>query len=198
MSDKPKLCIAIPAYDAFRCETVASLVQTCCSLPYAFEFKLRRGTYLHRLREELMQDAIDMQATHTMFIDTDVLYDPADIQRLLDSDKDIIGANYHTKEIPPHGTIKMWGDNGRFKLEPNFKPPPEPFKCAVVPTGFMLINMKKLLRSPFKRPFFDFSRWPDGEFIGEDVHFCLEAQKAGLEVWCDPRVIVGHVGLFVY
>jgi hypothetical protein len=27
---------------------------------------------------------------------------------------------------------------------------------------------------------------------GEDVSFCLDAKAAGFEVWCDPRIRVGH------
>ena len=27
---------------------------------------------------------------------------------------------------------------------------------------------------------------------GEDVSFCLDAKEAGFEIWCDPRIRVGH------
>jgi len=27
---------------------------------------------------------------------------------------------------------------------------------------------------------------------GEDVSFCLDAIEAGDEIWCDPRIRVGH------
>ena len=26
----------------------------------------------------------------------------------------------------------------------------------------------------------------------EDVSFCLDAKEAGFEIWCDPRIRVGH------
>ena len=28
--------------------------------------------------------------------------------------------------------------------------------------------------------------------VGEDVSFCLDAKEAGFEIWCDPRIRVGH------
>jgi hypothetical protein len=195
-----KICVAIPAYDTFHMETVGSLVSAFCELPYKMELRLRRGSILHRIREQLIDDAIEMQASHVMFIDTDMAYHPHAIQILIDRDKDIIAAACHTKEIPPKLNIKFWDkDNPKvFANIPEFKLPTEPFKVAAIGTGFMLINLKRLLRSKFQRPFFDYSKWPNGDFIGEDIYFCLEAQKAGLEVWCDPTVDVGHIGLFVY
>ena len=30
------------------------------------------------------------------------------------------------------------------------------------------------------------------DMCGEDVSFCLDAKKAGYEIWCDPRIRVGH------
>ena len=30
------------------------------------------------------------------------------------------------------------------------------------------------------------------DMCGEDVSFCLDAQKANYEIWCDPRIRVGH------
>ena len=30
------------------------------------------------------------------------------------------------------------------------------------------------------------------DMCGEDVSFCLDAQKADFEIWCDPRIRVGH------
>ena len=30
------------------------------------------------------------------------------------------------------------------------------------------------------------------DMCGEDVSFCLDAQKANFEIWCDPRIRVGH------
>ena len=30
------------------------------------------------------------------------------------------------------------------------------------------------------------------DMCGEDVSFCLDAKEAGFEIWCDPRIRVGH------
>ena len=30
------------------------------------------------------------------------------------------------------------------------------------------------------------------DMCGEDVSFCLDAKEAGFDIWCDPRIRVGH------
>ena len=30
------------------------------------------------------------------------------------------------------------------------------------------------------------------DMCGEDVSFCLDAIESGFEIWCDPRIRVGH------
>ena len=30
------------------------------------------------------------------------------------------------------------------------------------------------------------------DMCGEDVSFCLDAKEEGYEIWCDPRIRVGH------
>jgi len=30
------------------------------------------------------------------------------------------------------------------------------------------------------------------DMCGEDVSFCLDAIEAGFEIWCDPKIRVGH------
>jgi len=30
------------------------------------------------------------------------------------------------------------------------------------------------------------------DMCGEDVSFCLDAIEKGYDIWCDPRIRVGH------
>ena len=30
------------------------------------------------------------------------------------------------------------------------------------------------------------------DMCGEDVSFCLDAKEMGYDIWCDPRIRVGH------
>jgi hypothetical protein len=72
----------------------------------------------------------------------------------------------------------------------------EPFECRAVGTGFMLIRLDAIKDLP--RPWFALGTDEQNEVIGEDVHFCDAAREHGIEVWCDPRIPVGHIGDYTY
>jgi len=42
--------------------------------------------------------------------------------------------------------------------------------------------------------FFDFAL-KDGQYIGEDYLFCDRAREQGFEVWIDPTIKLGHMGV---
>ncbi len=154
---------------------------------------VRSGPYTHWNREHLIEDAINAECEHLMFVDTDVVFPTDGILRLLDRDKDIIGAPYNLKQTEPVSTIKLWNDDRTgFRAIENETFPEDPFQLAAVPTGFMLIRLAAL--KAMEPPYFPC------EFgvRGEDVAFCLNAQEAGLEVWCDPTIAVTHIGDYAY
>jgi hypothetical protein len=45
--------------------------------------------------------------------------------------------------------------------------------------------------------FFDFQSTPGG-YIGEDFTFCDRARAEGFEVWIDPTIKLGHMGVTEY
>ena len=42
--------------------------------------------------------------------------------------------------------------------------------------------------------FFDFKSTPDG-YVGEDYLFCDRVHEIGMEVWIDPTIKLGHMGI---
>jgi hypothetical protein len=52
-----------------------------------------------RARNGMAYDFMQSDATHLMFIDADITFDPKDIVRMIDADKDIICGLYPKKEI---------------------------------------------------------------------------------------------------
>jgi hypothetical protein len=59
----------------------------------------------------------------------------------------------------------------------------------------MLVNMKVF--DLISYPYF-MNVWEGDGFKGGDVYFCENVRKAGIDVWCDPNVLVGHVGSYTY
>ena len=64
-------------------------------------------------------------------------------------------------------------------------------------TGFGWVMIKKGVFEGLEYPWFApkmqvFESGAVQDMCGEDVSFCLDAIDAGFEIWCDPRIRVGH------
>jgi hypothetical protein len=68
---------------------------------------------------------------------------------------------------------------------PNAK---EPFKADVCGFGCVLTHRSMFDKIPY--PYF---KMISGE-CSEDFYFCVEAKKAGYQLWADPTLRLGHVG----
>jgi hypothetical protein len=158
---------------------------------YDIHLTARQGPYVHWNREELVKDAIDAGCDYQMQIDCDMVFPSDGIVRLLKLERDIAGGFYMMKVLPPVNTIKISDGNGGYKGDKEWTPPNEPFQCAAVGTGFMLVNLAAIQAVP--RPLF-----PCVQPVGEDVAFCQQAAEAGLEIWCDPTITLSHIGDYHY
>jgi len=64
-------------------------------------------------------------------------------------------------------------------------------------TGFGWVMIKKGVFETLEYPWFApkmqvFESGNVQDMCGEDVSFCLDAKEEGFEIWCDPRIRVGH------
>ena len=64
-------------------------------------------------------------------------------------------------------------------------------------SGFGWIMIKKGVFETLEYPWFApkmqvFESGNVQDMCGEDVSFCLDAKENGDEIWCDPRIRVGH------
>ena len=73
----------------------------------------------------------------------------------------------------------------------------KPFSVDYTGFGWLLIKKGVFEHEEMKYPWFapqmqEFESGEVKDMCGEDVSFCLDALAAGFEIWCDPRVRVGH------
>ena len=64
-------------------------------------------------------------------------------------------------------------------------------------TGFGWVMIKNGVFESLEYPWFApkmqvFESGAVQDMCGEDVSFCLDAKEEGHEIWCDPRIRVGH------
>lgn len=164
--------------------------------------------YIHMARNVLVQGArkVKPTPTHLMFVDQDSIPNPDTITRLLSFDKPVIAATYY-KKVSPYLPIV-------YHIRPEFKHydydfpdhGEQPFLLVDggVGMGATLIRMDVFDKVEekfgdnlwFQCPALKSSAGSDvvGSMMGEDVFFCDRCNQTGIEIWCDPRDQVGHIG----
>ena len=73
----------------------------------------------------------------------------------------------------------------------------KPFTVDYTGFGWLLIKKGVFEHEGLPYPWFApkmqvFESGEVQDMCGEDVSFCLDAIEAGFEIWCDPRIRVGH------
>lgn len=142
---------------------------------------------------------------YLFWIDSDVLFEPDQIVRLLNHDVDIVSGCYimHNNQNYPivetmddafflqHGHYDFWS---RQDLENRQK---LGGLIDVAYVGFGFICIKKGVFEKLKYPFFSprkirFGDTEIEEWASEDVSWCLNVRDLGYRVLIDPQVVVAH------
>ncbi len=192
-----KVVIGTITGDFIRTKTVHMLITLIKTNQHVAQFIIQQGPYIHLNRDYVVLEAQKSDYTHLFFVDNDVCFAPASLDRLLAHDKDIVGAPYNMRTLPPQTMIKMMDEDGNMKGGSIADLPKELFKCYALGTGCMLIKMDVFKK--ISRPWFFYGKFDEDEGgMGEDVFFCKKAHEIGYDVWCDPTISVGHIGETIF
>lgn len=130
-----------------------------------------------------------------MWIDSDINWNPEDVLKLYESDKDIISGAY----LLGNGEVVAYPEmlkNGYSIDDVINKTEPEKIAAA----GFGFICIKQGIFEQMSRPWFQqvmISTERNGEIftfplLGEDLSWCERARQLGYDIWLDPTVRVIH------
>jgi hypothetical protein len=130
-----------------------------------------------------------------MWIDSDINWEPEDVLRLYESDKDIISGAY----MLGSGEVVAYKELfGRAYTYDEIKDATELMKVHSVGFGFVCIKQgvfEKMTR-PWFQSVLGTTKQNGEEFtfpiLGEDLSFCQRANNLGFEVWLDPNVKLIH------
>jgi GT2 family glycosyltransferase len=187
-----KILIAIPCYNTILVPTIDSVIRLLRNDNYEADIKFKESIYVHNNRNALIEEAKGY--THIFFVDHDVIYNEDTLELLLKDDKDIISGLYNYRSLPP--TPILFDKQGD-EIFNKILIPKETFKCYAVPAGCLLIKMKVFEK--LKKPYFNFKYTPDGQLaMSEDIYFCEQANKAGIDIWCNPKIKLSHIGAYYY
>lgn len=194
-----KILIAVPCMNQVPAEFAHSLstLEKPKDALTAVSFKV--GSLVYTSRDQLATDAISSGADYVFWLDSDMIFPPNVLNRLLEQidnpDIDIISGLYFRRVEPYTPTIfdHLEVEDGTVKWNEFTHIPATPFEvggcgfgCVLMPTDiFMAVQAEyKAMFTPING-------------VGEDLAFCWRARQLGYRIWCDPRIPLGHVGYTV-
>ena len=184
-----KLMIAIPTLDMIHFEFARCLTGLAQKLErdgVDYDVCFKGGTLVYNGREALANEAIDNGYTHVLWLDADMVFSPDIFEKLMSNGKSFVTGVYISRHAPYKSVIykSVCPDERVTEL------PDELFEIEACGFGCVLIETE-ILRDV------NLSFWTcfmPNQRLGEDLAFCERARKRGHALWCDPSVIVGHIG----
>ena len=148
------------------------------------------GANIADARNSLMIQALESGASHLLMCDTDQVYPPDTLTKLLSHNVDVCGVRVHSR-WPPYAPVFYRGRLGQYE----FIPDEEMYSGDLVEvdatgTGCILINMD--ICDKVDPPWFKFSTVNERP-VGEDIYFCSKVREAGLKIAVDTSIEVGHL-----
>ena len=174
-----RLAVCIPARDQMHTVTtfcLYNLSNVLARLGIENKLFLSHGTLIINQRHELVKAAQEWEATHIMFIDSDMEFTPDCVIKLIDRDLPVVAAAY-SKRVEPFVVTEFDQDL---------------ITCEAVAMGFMLIDIAVF--DELELPWFVIG-WHD-QYTGEDIEFCRMLLDKGMEIYLDLSVTkqLGHLG----
>jgi hypothetical protein len=163
-----------------------------------------------RARNNLMAKMMtNTAATHFMFIDADIRFQPEAIFMMLATDKDVIGGLYPKKALPISYVINV---------KPGTMIQNDIFPVDTMGTGFMMFKRhvyEKLCAAhpeakyvddvglgkqyePTMYAIFDCEIDEKGHYLSEDWTFCRRWAKLGGEIYAHAKVLLNHSGHYEF
>jgi len=211
------LFIALPAYDHKVSIKMAISLAKFAQVAPQHGVTIQIGSIcgcsvVSRARNLLTADFLESGCSDLLFIDSDINFTPEDVFRLMawgsDPKKGIVAGVPRTRDpkLTYISTLDM-SENDQICMDPMGL-----VRAKRVATAFMLVRKDVFTTLIDQNPawayfdertkrkihcVFDFELTEEG-YVGEDFRFCDKAREAGFEVWIDPTIKLGHMGVQEY
>ena len=209
------LHIGIPCYGGLMSEpTVTSLLRFIllaqqAGLNWSLDTMVNESL-ITRGRNNLMAKMMtNPNATHFMFIDADIRFQPESILQMIAYDKEVIGGLYPKKALPINYVIN---------LKPQVTVQGDIYTVDTMGTGFLLFKRQvyeKLIAAhpetkyvddiglgkqyePMMYAIFDTEIDHRGHYLSEDWTFCRRWQALGGEIWAHSKTLLNHIGHYEF
>jgi hypothetical protein len=187
-----KITIAICTNRQIRAKTLESLLKIVAQGGFDFHIVVANEGYsTAENRIYCVSQARKNESDYIFFVDDDMTMPSETLQALLAHGKEVVGANYYSRTLPLQTVIGFLPSDEITTEAPVM--PTELFKVRYAGTGCMLIDLKVF--DKIEKPWFYIDTFEFGMTkMSDDVWFCSQCEKAGIDIWCDPQIQVGHLG----
>lgn len=202
MSQIKRVAVCIPALDMVHTEFMRCLVEMMIeSTMWAqrsgiegMSTHIFQSSMLPQSRNVLAQSSIEIGATHTLWIDSDMTFPRDMLLRMAKHSEPIVGINAIQRKAPFNCSAQANGEQVVTTSESTGL-------LKVSRTGFGVMWVATEVFQKLEKPWFHYEWLSDMEaFRGEDYFFCERAVAAGYPVHIDQDLSreVGHFGTFSY
>lgn len=228
----PAVFIATPMYGGMATGPyISSLAQTGAifirnGLGLLYQYRMN-DALVTNARNQLAHQFLESRASHLMWIDADIGFNPIDIVSMILADQDIVCGLYPMKAIdwkrvaraasegvPPE---ELKNHVGAFVVNPLDGTSGSAsansdglFEIAAGGAGFMLVKRvvfealyrevpEYAIEGMIVKEFYTTGIDPEsGELVSEDYYFCRLARSFGFKVYAAPWVHLTHTGPYIY
>lgn len=191
-----KILIAVPCMDTVPtafCQSLALLQKVGdCTL------MMRSGSLVYASRDDLATRSVTNEFDYVFWLDSDMVFKPDTLARMMDTmqknDLDIL-TGLCFRRVPPYTpTMFKTLDLSNGTTYSEYEEIPEEL-FEVEGCGMACVLMKTDVFLDVQGKFHQMFT-PIGS-NGEDASFCWRARECGYKIFCDPKIVIGHVGQIV-
>ena len=199
-----KVMVTVPCYENIYPDTMKCIWDLGKQADgyYEVDFDYVRGYTIDRARNLCVHKAKQAEATHILFVDNDVTFKPEYLDYLVEHDLPVVMGYYNHRPSDPEDTLvrtnlcKMGQVNYIEQITPDEMREALDEGYELVQTkggglGFTLVDMEVFRKLQY--PYFLFVTYGDGQSLSEDLFFCEQCARAGIDVYADPRCYCGHM-----
>lgn len=142
-------------------------------------------------RNSLVHQAFENGCSHLLMLDTDQMYPPDTVMKLISHNQAVVGATVH-RRYPPFDPIMLRGDFGAYLRVPD----EECFSGGLVEVdatgcGCILYDMEVFIK--VRPPWFEIYQLENGKDVGEDIGLCSKLREAGFRIYVDTSIEIDHM-----
>ena len=196
-----QVSICVPCRDmlhsAFAFD-LAKMIQYCQATGIDVVHHFCMGTLIVNQRDQLADMALEAGSSHILWLDSDMMFPPDTVERLLSHDVGIVAGNYVTRQYP-HKTVAYTEMHNWHSYLINDPDDDVLVSVDAVGMGCMLVRtdiVKAMSLPRFQTVWVEESQ----DHMGEDFYFCQQARALGSTIWIDQTFSdkLVHLGTFAF